>query len=401
MATKKSPKKRAAQKQRPRGAARKRATKQQASKQAASKRRATKQSASKQPASKRRATEQPASKQPSARSGTARAGDGARARGERRAASDRALQREQERKRSARAKRQPKEQPLQPTDRAAYPAGQPEQHLAKPGHEHQLEPRPRYEAPTYRGAGKLTDRVALITGGDSGIGRAVAVLYAREGADVAIVYLSEHGDAEETARAVEREGRRAVLIPGDVSDSAFCDEAVSATVRALGGLDILVNNAAYQQHQQSLEDITDEQLARTFHTNIFGYFYMARAALRHLKRGGVILNTGSVTGMDGSPGLLDYASTKGAIHAFTKSLAQNLVRHGIRVNGVAPGPVWTPLNPADQDADDVAEFGTDVNVKRAAQPEEIAPAYVFLAAESDSSYITGEVLSIFGGEPTN
>jgi NAD(P)-dependent dehydrogenase (short-subunit alcohol dehydrogenase family) len=227
------------------------------------------------------------------------------------------------------------------------------------------------------------------------------VLYAREGADVAIVYLSEHRDARETARAVEKEGGRALLIPGDVSSSGFCDEALKTTVDELGRLDILVNNAAYQQHQASLEDITDEQLARTFHTNIFGYFYMARAALRYLPRGGVILNTGSVTGMDGSPALLDYASTKGAIHAFTKSLAQNLVKHGIRVNGVAPGPVWTPLNPADQEAKDVAEFGSDVNMKRAAQPEEIAPAYVFLAAESDASYITGEVLSIFGGEPTN
>jgi NAD(P)-dependent dehydrogenase (short-subunit alcohol dehydrogenase family) len=325
---------------------------------------------------------------------------GARPEGERRAASDRALQREQERKRAARKRSAPKERPLQPADGRRYPTKQPKQHHAKPGHEHQLEPRPRFRAPTYRGADKLAGKVALITGGDSGIGRSVAVLYAREGADVAIVYLSEHRDAKETARAVEAEGRRALLIPGDVSDSAFCDEAVATTVRELGRLDILVNNAAYQQHQESLEDISDEQLARTFHTNIFGYFYMARAALRHLEKGGVILNTGSVTGMDGSPGLLDYAATKGAIHAFTKSLAQNLVKYGIRVNGIAPGPVWTPLNPADQTADQVAEFGTDVNVKRAAQPEEIAPAYVFLAAESDASYITGEVLSIFGGEPT-
>ena len=321
--------------------------------------------------------------------------------GEQRAASDRALQREQERQRKQRKRSQPKQKALQPTDRASYPERQPEQHHAKPGNEYERRPRPRYRAPTYRGAGKLRDRVALITGGDSGIGRAVAVLYAREGADVAIVYLSEHRDAKETARAVAKEGRRALLIPGDVSDSGFCDEAVETTVRELGGLDILVNNAAYQQHQESLADISDAQLARTFHTNIFGYFYMARAALRHLQPGGVILNTGSVTGMDGSPGLLDYAATKGAIHAFTKSLAQNLVKQGIRVNGVAPGPVWTPLNPADQEAKKVAEFGSDVNLKRAAQPEEIAPAYVFLAAESDASYITGEVLSIFGGEPTN
>ena len=321
--------------------------------------------------------------------------------GEQRGASDRALQREQERARRRRKQKEPEEKPLQPVGRKYPEPKLPRQHLRKPGLESDLEPRPHYRAPAYRGAGKLVGKVALITGGDSGIGRAVAVLYAREGADVAILYLDEHSDAEETKRAVEAEGRRALLISGDVSSSKFCDRAVEKVVDAFGRLDILVNNAAYQQHQQSLLDITDEQLARTFHTNIFGYFYMARAALRHMAEGAVILNTGSVTGMDGSPGLLDYAATKGAIHAFTKSLAQNLVKHGIRVNGVAPGPVWTPLNPADQSAEDIAEFGADVNVKRPAQPEEIAPAYVFLAADSDSSYITGEVLSIFGGEPTN
>ncbi|HYC33238.1 MAG TPA: SDR family oxidoreductase, partial [Gemmatimonadales bacterium] len=255
-----------------------------------------------------------------------------------------------------------------------------------------------YEAPDYRGSGKLEGMVALVTGGDSGIGRAVAVLYAREGADVAIVYLSEDEDAEETRRAVEAEGRRAILIPGDVTDSRFCDEAVEWTVRELGGLDILVNNAAFQEHVPSLEELSDEQLERTFRTNIFGYFYMARAALRHLGRGGSIINTGSVTGIEGSKELLDYSSTKGAIHAFTKSLAQNVVERGIRVNCVAPGPVWTPLNPADQDAEKVAEFGKDVPMKRPAQPEEIAPAYVFLAAPTTASYISGEVLPILGGQ---
>jgi NAD(P)-dependent dehydrogenase (short-subunit alcohol dehydrogenase family) len=226
----------------------------------------------------------------------------------------------------------------------------------------------------------------------------VAVLFAREGADVAIVYLDEDEDAEETRRAVEAEGRRALLIPGDVTDPDFCREAVETTVRELDQLDILVNNAAFQEHVPSLEDLSDEQLDRTFRTNIFGYFYMARAALPHLREGSAIINTGSVTGIQGSKQLLDYSSTKGAIHAFTKSLAQNLVERGIRVNCVAPGPVWTPLNPADKDAEKVAEFGSDVPMKRPAQPEEIAPAYVFLAAPVCSSYITGEVLPILGGE---
>jgi NAD(P)-dependent dehydrogenase (short-subunit alcohol dehydrogenase family) len=277
----------------------------------------------------------------------------------------------------------------------------PKQHLPKPGLEGEMKPRPVYQATEYRGSGKLEDKVAIITGGDSGIGRAVAVLFAREGADVAIVYLSEDEDAEETRRAVEAEGRRAILIPGDVTDSGFCAEAVEHTVKEFGQLDILVNNAAFQEHVASLEDITDEQLDRTFRTNIYGYFYMARAALPHLKEGDAIINTGSVTGIEGSKQLLDYSATKGAIHAFTKSLAQNLNDRGIRVNCVAPGPVWTPLNPADQDAEEVAEFGADVPMKRPAQPEEVAPAFVFLAAPSCSSYISGEVLPILGGETVN
>ncbi|HEU4565139.1 MAG TPA: SDR family oxidoreductase, partial [Gemmatimonadaceae bacterium] len=267
--------------------------------------------------------------------------------------------------------------------------------------EAKLRHKPEYEAPTYRAAGKLEGKVALITGGDSGIGRAVAVLYAREGADVAIVYLPEEQvDAEKTRDAVQSEGRRCLLIPGDVRNSAFCDDAVQRTVRELGHLDILVNNAAYQHHQKSLEDITDEQLEQTFHTNIFGYFYMARAALPHLENGSTIINTGSITGLEGSKELLDYSATKGAIHAFTKSLAQNLVERGIRVNCVAPGPIWTPLNVADKEPGEAREHGADVPMKRPGQPEEVAPSYVFFASDADSSYITGEVLTLLGGETT-
>jgi len=277
----------------------------------------------------------------------------------------------------------------------------PKQHQDKPGCESELKPRPKYEAPEYRAAGKLTGKMALVTGGDSGIGRAVAVLFAREGADVAIHYLpEEQSDAEETQRAIEAAGRRALLIAGDISDPQHCRDIVETVVRKFGQLDILVNNAAFQQHQDTLGDVTEEQWDHTFKTNIYGYFHMAQAALKHLKRGGVIINTGSITGLEGSPKLLDYSATKGAIHAFTKSLAQNLVKRGIRVNCVAPGPVWTPLNPSDQPADKVAEFGSDVPMERPAQPEEIAPAYVFFASEADSSYITGEVLTLLGGETT-
>jgi NAD(P)-dependent dehydrogenase (short-subunit alcohol dehydrogenase family) len=277
----------------------------------------------------------------------------------------------------------------------------PAQHQAKPGLESEIEPRPRYKAPSYKGSGKLNDRVALVTGGDSGIGRAVAVLFAREGADVAIVYLTaEQSDAEETRDAVEAEGKRCVLIPGDVRDAKFCERAVTSTIDELGRLDILVNNAAFQQHQESIEDISDEQLERTFRTNIFGYFYMARAAVPHLRGGSAIVNTGSITGMQGSKELLDYAATKGAIHAFTKSLAQSLVEKKIRVNCVAPGPIWTPLNVADKEAKKAAEHGKETPMQRPGQPEEVAPAYVFFASNADSSYITGEVLTLLGGETT-
>jgi NAD(P)-dependent dehydrogenase (short-subunit alcohol dehydrogenase family) len=278
----------------------------------------------------------------------------------------------------------------------------PKQHQEKPGIESELDPKPRYRAPKYKPAAKLEDKVALITGGDSGIGRAVAVIYAREGADVAIVYLPvEQSDAEETKAAVEKAGRRALLVPGDVSDPAFCKAAVEATIEAFGTLDILVNNAAYQNSQESLDDLSEEQWDKTFRTNIYGYFHMAKAALPHMKRGGVIINTGSITGLEGSGHLLDYASTKGAIHAFTKSLAQNLVTKGIRVNCIAPGPVWTPLNPSDNKSPaEVAHFGEDTLLERPAQPEEVAPSYVFFASDADSSFITGEVLTLLGGETT-
>jgi NAD(P)-dependent dehydrogenase (short-subunit alcohol dehydrogenase family) len=277
----------------------------------------------------------------------------------------------------------------------------PPQHQPKPGKEHELKPRPHYEAPFYAGSGKLKDKVALITGGDSGIGRAVAVLFAREGADVAFTFLKEEKkDAEETKRAIEAEGQRALPIAADVRDPKACKKLVEQTVDKLGKLDILVNNAAFQQHRKGLEEVTEEQWDQTFKTNIYAYFYMTKAALPHLEEGSAIVNTGSITGLEGSKELLDYASTKGAIHAFTKSLAQNLVERGIRVNCVAPGPVWTPLNPADQKPKDVAEFGADTPMKRPAQPEEIAPAFVYFASEVDSSYVTGEVLTLLGGETT-
>lgn len=277
----------------------------------------------------------------------------------------------------------------------------PPQQQEKPGLESKMDPRPRYEGKDYKAAGKLEGKVALITGGDSGIGRSVAVLYAKEGADVAIVYLPvEQSDADETREHIESAGRRALLLPGDVTDSSFCREAVTRTVKELGRLDVLVNNAAYQESQDSLEEISEQQWDLTFRTNIYGYFYMTQAALPHLVEGAAIINCGSVAGLQGNKTLIDYAATKGAIHAFTKSLAQNLVDRKIRVNCVAPGPIWTVLQPVSKSAEQVAAHGADSPMKRPGQPEEVAPAFVFFASNADSSYITGEVLSIVGGETT-
>ncbi len=273
----------------------------------------------------------------------------------------------------------------------------PQQHLAKPGTEADVDPAPLYDAPFYVGSQKLAGKVALITGGDSGIGRAVAVLFAREGADVAICYLAEHSDAAVTKSAVEAEGKRCILFPGDIRNRETCQEIVRETVKQLGRLDILVNNAAFQIHADDIADISEEQFTMTLQTNLHGYFFMAQAAIPQMAPGSAIVNTGSVTGIEGSAGLLDYSMTKGGIHAFTKALAAQLIPHGIRVNAVAPGPVWTPLNPADKPADKVAMFGAHTPMKRPAQPEEIAPAYVFLSSPHCSSYITGEILPIVGG----
>lgn len=276
------------------------------------------------------------------------------------------------------------------------PVKLPAQHLEGSGREADLALAPRFLAPDYRGSGKLEGMAALITGADSGIGRAVAVLFAREGADVAVAFHSSREDARQTQRCIEAEGRRCLLLQGDVTDSAWCDEAVQRTVKEFGRLDVLVNNAAFQQHADRLEDLDDGRLQKTFDTNIGGYFRMARAALPHLKPGSSIINTGSVVGLRGSAKLLDYAATKGAIHAFTMSLAKNVIERGIRVNAVAPGPVWTPLNPADAPAGKIEQFGRDTDMKRAAQPEELSPAYVFLASPVCSGYVTGIVLPVTG-----
>jgi NAD(P)-dependent dehydrogenase (short-subunit alcohol dehydrogenase family) len=277
----------------------------------------------------------------------------------------------------------------------------PARKIPKPGLEKDLEPRPQYEGVEYRGSGKLEGKVALITGGDSGIGRAVAVFYAKEGADVAIVHLpEEQDDAEETLSVIRDLGRGAISIPGDVSDPEFCRQAVRTAVDTWGHLDILVNNAARQKHIKDIEDLDEKEFEQTFRTNIFGYFYMAKAAIPELPEGGAIINTGSITGLEGSPELLDYSATKGAIHAFTKSLAKNLVKRKIRVNCVAPGPVWTPLNPAENKPEAIKHFGESTPFGRPAQPEEVAPAFVFFASSLDSSYITGEVLTLLGGDTT-
>jgi NAD(P)-dependent dehydrogenase (short-subunit alcohol dehydrogenase family) len=318
----------------------------------------------------------------------------------------RAIQREVDRKDALRTRgKSPRLSTTKPSTKNPVQAGlrrQPEppmppQHLRKPGRESDLAPQPRYLAPEYRGSGKLEGLTAIVTGGDSGIGRAVAVLFAREGADVAIVYLDEHDDAEQTCRQVRQEGGRSLAIAGDVKDAAFCEHAVAATIKEFGKLDILVNNAAFQEHSERLEDLSDDHLQETLQTNIAGYFHMARSALPYMRRGASIINSGSETGLFGSKALLDYAATKGAIHAFTKSLASNLLERGIRVNAVAPGPVWTPLNPADRPAKEVAKFGAHSDMGRPAQPEEISPAYVFLAAPTCASYISGIVLPVMGG----
>lgn len=276
----------------------------------------------------------------------------------------------------------------------------PQQQDQRPGSEAEMTPQPEAERYDYQGSGKLKDCVAIITGGDSGIGRAVAILYAKEGADVAVMYLNEHEDAQETKRQVEQEGRRCLLIAGDIGDENFCKEAIQQTVSEFGRLDIVINNAAEQHPQDSIEQITAEQLERTFRTNIFSFFYMVKAAMPHLKEGASIINTTSVTAYKGSPQLLDYSSTKGAIVAFTRSLSMALAEKKIRVNAVAPGPIWTPLIPSTFPPEKVASFGADVPMQRPGQPAEVATCYVFLASK-DSSYMSGQVLHPNGGSVVN
>ncbi|PYJ26139.1 MAG: NAD(P)-dependent oxidoreductase, partial [Verrucomicrobia bacterium] len=270
----------------------------------------------------------------------------------------------------------------------------------QPGREHKMKPRARAEGEKHRGSGKLGEKVAVISGGDSGSGRAVTTAFAKEGEDVAIVYLEEHKDANETRRLVEEEGRKCLLIAGDVGQEKFCRRAVEETLKEFGKINVLVNNAAEQHPQESIEKISEKQLERTFRTNIFSFFFMTKAAVKHLKKGAAIINTTSVTAYKGNPQLLDYSSTKGAIAAFTRSLSQALADKDIRVNGVAPGPVWTPLIPSSFPAEDVEEFGSDVPLGRPGQPEEIAPSFVFLASD-DSSYMTGQILHPNGGTVVN
>jgi NAD(P)-dependent dehydrogenase (short-subunit alcohol dehydrogenase family) len=303
------------------------------------------------------------------------------------------LRRDRGRKQSAKTA---KPRPAPTIDRDYPGTPLPRDTISKPGKESKVSPAPAFLAPDYKGSGKLSGKIAIVSGGDSGIGRAVAVLFAREGADVAIAYLSEHEDAEETKRWVEEEGQQAILLSGDARDKAFCEDVVKKTLAAFGKVDILVNNAAFQLHAHDIEENSEERLDETFRTNIYGLFFMANATIPHMPAGSAIINTGSVVGLQGSPELLDYSATKGAIHAFTKSLARNVLKRGIRVNAVAPGPVWTPLNPADKDAKSISKFGEDTDMHRAAQPEELSPAYVFLAAPCCSSYISGIVLPVTG-----
>ena len=284
-----------------------------------------------------------------------------------------------------------------PAKKKTMPA---QKQTTKPGREHEMTPRPKAEDPQRRGSGKLEGKVALITGGDSGIGRAVAIAFAKEGADVAINYLEEDRDAKDTRRMVQEHGRKCVLLPGDVGDEKLCRRIVDRTVKELGRLDVLVNNASEQHPQESIEDITAEQLERTFRTNVFGYFFMVKAAMKHLREGSCIINTASVTAYKGSAELLDYSATKGAEVAFTRSLSQNLAEKKIRVNAVAPGPIWTPLIPSTFDEEKVSTFGSDVPLKRPGQPEEVAPCYVFLASD-DASYMTGQTLHPNGGSVIN
>jgi len=288
-----------------------------------------------------------------------------------------------------------------PQSQSKQKAINPPQHQdQQPGIEAEMTPRPAFEGNNYKPAGKLAGKKAIISGGDSGIGRAVAVAFAKEGADVAILYLNEEQDAQETKQAVEQLGRQCLAIGGDIGEEHFCKSAVKQVIDAWGQLDIVVNNAAEQYPQKSLSDITAAQLLRTFKTNIFGYFHLTKMALPHLKQGSSIVNTASITAYKGSPELIDYSATKGAIVSFTRSLAGSLVAQGIRVNGVAPGPIWTPLIPASFDEQKVSTFGSDTPMGRPGQPEELAASYVFLASD-DASYITGQMIHVNGGDIVN
>ena len=277
----------------------------------------------------------------------------------------------------------------------------PPQHQAQqPGIETKMTPNPESVKAEYKGSGKLAGKTAIITGGDSGIGRSVAIYFAKEGANISIVYLNEDGDAATTKTLIEKEGQKCILLPGDIGDETFCQSVINQTVQTFGGLDILVNNAAEQHVQTSILDITSQQLEKTFLTNIFSMFFLTKAALPHLKKGSSIINTASITAYEGHPKLIDYSSTKGAIVSFTRALSNSIIKDGIRVNAVAPGPIWTPLIPASFNEQDVAKFGSDTPMARAGQPEELAPAYVYLASE-DSSYVSGQVLHVNGGTVVN